>query len=130
MAKRKNKKKNIDGFIFPVPFAMVVIAASTLALAYVWIGCRCQVVGKQLKALELQEEELSRALVNEEYRWARMKSPENLEKKMNEMGIKMTWPRPDQIVRLHIDRNDAPEDSRMPSGALVHVPISRAVLNE
>ena len=130
MAKRRNRKKNVDGFIFPVPFAMVVIAASTLALAYVWLGCRCEAVGRDLKALEVAEEEFRRTLVNEEYRWARLKSPENLERKLKEMGIEMTWPRPDQIVRLYRSVPDKRGDYDMQAGSLVHVQTPRTVLNE
>jgi hypothetical protein len=128
MSKRKNRKKNVDGFIFPVPFALVVIAGATLALAYVWLGCRCEAVGRDLKTLEARHEELRRSEVNEKYKWARLKSPENLERKLEQTGIQMQWPRQSQVIKLHRD-NRIPGGEVMQRGALVQM-SPRRVMNE
>ncbi len=129
MAKRNNRKKKVDGFIFPVPFAMLVIFASTLALAYVWLGCRCEAVGREIKTLEIEHEELRRGYVNAKYKWTRMKSPENLERKLREMNIEMGWPRKDQVVILP-SRYPDPDRRIIGEDALVHISRDRRVLNE
>ncbi len=129
MAKRNNRKKKADGFIFPVPFAMVVIFASTLALAYVWLGCRCEAVGREIKALEIENEELRRNYVNENYKWTRMKSPQNLESKLRAMNIAMDWPRKDQVVILPL-RHPDPDRRIIGEDALVHISRDRRVRNE
>jgi hypothetical protein len=100
MMRRNRKKMTMDGFIFPVPFAGLVVVISALALGYVWLGCRCEALGKELKRLETEKAELSKRWLNEEYNWTRMKSPQSIERALARHGIAMTWPRPEQIVRL------------------------------
>lgn len=100
MTRRNKKKMTMDGFVFPVPFAGLVIVIAALALGYVWLGCRCEALGKDLKRLENEKAELTKRCLNEEYNWTRMKSPQNLDRALARWGIVMTWPRPDQIVRL------------------------------
>jgi hypothetical protein len=104
--KRKNrKKKRVDGFFFPRPFAGAVVLVVTLALAYVWIGIRCEQVGRDIKALEKDRTELQKKCTNEELRWTRMKALDNLERELARHRIVMTWPRRDQVVRLYdVDR--------------------------
>jgi len=98
---RRNRKKRMDGFMFPVPFAGFVVAASTLALGYVWLGCRCDSLGSDIRELEKESIALNKAYLNEEYRWTRIKSPRNIERALAAHGIQMTWPRRDQVVRLY-----------------------------
>jgi hypothetical protein len=99
MKKKKNRKR-VDGFVFPVPFAGALIVVATLALAYVWMGCRCEALGREIKGLEGDKTVLYKKCLNEEYRWTQMKSPRNLERVLAKHRIKMVWPRPAQIVRL------------------------------
>jgi hypothetical protein len=101
MMTRSNRKKiKVNGFTFPVPFAGLVVVIAALAMGYVWLGVRCEALGKDLKKIELEKAELNKRCLNEEYNWTRMKSPQNLDKALARFGIVMTWPRPDQIVRL------------------------------
>jgi len=86
--------------MLPARFAGLVVLAVTLALAYVWLECRCETVGRELKKLESQITELDKLLRNEEYRWTTMKAPANIEQALARHGIVMTWPRRDQVVRI------------------------------
>ncbi|MBN2301518.1 MAG: hypothetical protein JXN60_03275 [Lentisphaerae bacterium] len=97
---RRNRKK-INGFVFPVPLAGIAVILMTLALVYVWLGCRCESVGKDIKKLEAEQISLKKKCHNEELRWAQMKSPRNIEKSLARNGLVMTWPRRDQVVRLY-----------------------------
>ncbi|MDI6775108.1 MAG: hypothetical protein QME60_06910 [Verrucomicrobiota bacterium] len=90
----------MDGFIFPVPFAGLLAVIAAMALWYLWLGCRCEALGKELKRLEDEKAELTKRCLNEEYKWARMKSPESIDRALARHGIVMIWPRSEQIVRL------------------------------
>ena len=90
----------MDGFIFPAPFAGIVSLIAMLGLGYVWLGCRCEDVGREIKKLEIAREALNKKYLNEEYRWTRMKSPRNLEEALERHGIVMCWPVGRQLVRL------------------------------
>jgi len=97
---RRNSKKRMHGFVFPAPFAGVVVIGVLLALAYVWLGSRCDSLGSEIKTLELEKAQLKKDILNEESRWTKMKSPANLEMALAKHKIVMAWPRQDQIVRL------------------------------
>ena len=99
MKKMKNRKR-VDGFVFPVPFAGALIVIATLALAYVWMGCRCEALGREIKGLENEKGILYKKYLTEEYRWTQMKSPGNLERVLERHRLAMVWPKPAQVVRL------------------------------
>ena len=101
---RKNRKQ-VHGYNFPVPFAGAILVLSSLALVYVWLGCRCESLGKDIKELEVKKSILDKKYLNEEYRWIKMKSLGNIEKTLAKSGITMTWPRRDQVVRIYEERS-------------------------
>lgn len=103
MARRNRKRNRKDGFAFPVPFAGLAVMLVSLALAYVWLGCRCDSLGRELKALEQEKMSLQKTLRNEEFRWVCLKSPQNMERALVQRGITMVWPESDRVVRLERD---------------------------
>ena len=103
MARRNRKKKKVDAYIFPRSFAGLILLASVLALLYVWLGCRCEGLGKDLRTLEVRNEQLENQQRTEVLRWSRMKSPRNIEHRLAMSGIRMTYPRRDQVVRIYSD---------------------------
>lgn len=105
---RRNRKKTTYGFILPARFAGAVIVTVALALAYIWIECRCEAVGRELKKLEGQVRELDIRLRNEEYRWTSLKSPRNIEHALARHNLVMAWPRRDQVVRIYTDTPGKP----------------------
>jgi hypothetical protein len=98
--KRRNRKKRVDGFIFPAPFAGVLVFISVAALSYLWLCSRCDELGREIKVLEKEQVQLENKFLNEEYKWMSMKSPKNIEETLMRYGIAMTWPRRDQVVWL------------------------------
>ncbi len=120
MARRKRNKKKVDGFVFPAPFAGFVVIVSVFALAYLWLGSRCEMLGREIKKEEGKKKILVKRYLNEEYRWSRMKSPRNLERVLNQNGMVMSWPRRDQIVRLY-------DNSEYRNG---YAKLDRVVMNE
>jgi len=100
MRRKRNRKRRVEGFAFPVPVAGGAIALAALALSFLWLDSRCKTVGSEIKELEKQKAELSKRHVNEEYRWAQLKSPRNMEKALSKWNIEMKWPSPSQVERL------------------------------
>ena len=130
MVRRNRKKKKSNGFIFPVPFAGVVVLVSTLALGYVWLGCRCECLGRELKVLETEKTTLMKRYLNEKSRWTRMKSPGNMEKALIRHKIVMTWPRRDQVVRFYETGMVHPGFDEAAQDALKYARLERVVMNE
>ena len=97
---RKNKRKPSGGYLIPMPFAVMLVVISGLALFYLWLCERCDAVGQDLKALEGRRISLQKSYLNEEYRWANLRSPANVDMLLKKHGLTMTWPSRDQIVRL------------------------------
>ncbi|OVE75869.1 hypothetical protein BVX97_03420 [bacterium E08(2017)] len=120
MAKRKRNRRKVNGFAFPAPYVSVVIMIAVFGLAYVWLGTRCEMLGREIKKEEAKRKILVKRYLNEEYRWSRIKSPRNLERVLQEHGIAMTWPRRDQVVRLY-DTHDYTKG---------YAKLDRSVLNE
>lgn len=128
MTFRNNRKKK-NGFVFPAPFASLIVLGAALALVYIWLCCRCDSLGRDLKALEIEGATLSKQFLNEEYRWTRMKAPENMERALTRLGIAMTWPRRDQVVYLYDTPPMGPlgEDEQ---NALTYVRRHRTVMHD
>jgi hypothetical protein len=93
-------KKRLDGFAFPAPFMSVVIVATVLALAWVWLDCRRESLGQSIRALEKQKADLEDEYAREESKWMRMKAPHNLERALRRCRVSMKHPRADQVIRI------------------------------
>ncbi len=101
MARQNRKKRSPNqSILFPAPLMSVIVLLSAAALAYIWIGCQCEAVGKTIKALESEQMVLRQQLSNEQGKWAEMRSVTNLERTLARNALAMTPPRPGQIVRL------------------------------
>ncbi len=131
MARRKrNRKKQVQGFILPGPFTGIVVALLGLALGYVRLGTDCERLGKELKGLESESRNLSRRMLTEEYHWSRMNSAANIERALLKHNIVMGRPRNDQIVRIiRGEPGRVRAAARVPS-ALEGPLLAQAVLNE
>lgn len=100
MGRRNNRKKKGGGFAFPASFAGLVLLIAVLGVGYVWLKCRCEALGRQLKELESDRRTLAEKRTNEKAKWARLKAPENLQRTLAGLGVEMSWPRGDQVVQL------------------------------
>ncbi len=128
--KKRKKQQQMNGYIFPVPFAGIVVVASALALGYVWLGCQCEALGDEIKTIEARGLDLNKKMMTAEYRWVRTKSPRSLEIALQRHGIKMDWPRAGQVVRLErvaLPRSYGDHDM---AGAMRIAKVSRNVMHE
>lgn len=130
MGRRNRKRSRMDGFMLPTRFAGLMVALSVLALAYVWLGCRCEVLGRDIRGLEKEREILVRRCLNEEYKWTRMKSPRQIEKALQLHNIVMAWPRNDQVVRLHDVNVLRDRQAKSAEEALSYAGLEKVVMNE
>ncbi len=109
--RRKHKVKartRLPGAHASIPGSLggVLVLAAALAFGYLYVGGRCEAFNNRIAELEKIQERLRREIVNEEYKWARLKSPENMGKLLRDHGLEMIWPSEDSVVRLH--RNPPP----------------------
>lgn len=128
--RRKNRKRTINGFVFPLPFAGIIVISVLTALAYVWLAHCQESLGRELKRLEKQRDFLSKKYVNEESRWMREKSPRNITTALRRHGLVMTWPLRNQVVHL---RAPLPRDRSMArlDADLVESPrMGRTIMND
>jgi hypothetical protein len=105
MRGRKNRRKQSEGFIFPAPFAAILGLVAVISLSYLWLCGRCEAIGSRIKQLEDRKIERHKQVINEEYKWANMKSPATVEAMLKKFNLAMAWPEKDQVVRL---RTQAP----------------------
>ena len=109
---RKKHRVSIKGIV-PIPIIIIVVLLPAVFLGYLSLGSRCEALGKELKALDVEISDLKRKCANEEERWMRMKSPFELEKALRRWHLQMTWPDDQQVVRLtRLDMAEALEPAR------------------
>lgn len=101
MALPKNrKKKHVKLPLLSVPLATVVIVLFSYGLGWLWLQTQCESLGRDIKRLETERAAIDRKCQIEQYQWARLKSPQNLENELERRGIEMGWPRKDQVIRI------------------------------
>lgn len=127
---RKNRKKRLHSFVLPAPLSGVVVAGALLALSYVWLDCRCESLGRDIKNLEAEKVQLKKDLLSEESRWSKMKSPANIEAVLAKHNIVMTWPRQDQVVRLSDAGVNAGHQVKKSNNSLTYMKRDKAVIHD
>ena len=96
----KNRPKGRSGPVFPAPLALVLGVVAALALTYLWLCNRCEMLGQTIKRKEHDLAELKRRVVNEEFKWSNMTSPQNMQRLLQAHQLAMTWPSERDVVRL------------------------------
>ncbi len=128
MSRKNRRKHRQDGIILPIPFGGIVVLLSSLAIGYVWLDCRCGAIDIEIKQLQKQRDALQKTHLNEQCRWARMKSPRSIEAALREHRIQMALPRSDQIVVLRDPAAVPPSDRE--EETVVFDGIESVVMNE
>lgn len=101
----KSRQPGVNGVI-PGSLLGALLTLAGIALAYLYVSGRCVALGDKITSLEKQHAALKRDIVNEEYKWSRAMSPENMERLLTKHGLDMIWPSEDSVVRL--SRNPPP----------------------
>lgn len=96
--RRHNERLNAEGFLFPSRVASTLVVMVVIGLAYVWLHNSSEALGRKIRKLELEEQELDRRIDIEKYNWAALTSPSNLHAELRKRGLDMTVPAPDRVV--------------------------------
>jgi hypothetical protein len=116
MSNKVNRKKNRREAFLPAPFALVLAAGGLLALSYLWLGGRCDALGRRIKLLEEQKEDLHRRVVAEQVKWSNAKSPAQIEQLLKRHRLVMSWPDEARVIRIRRPTEE-PATSGVPAAA-------------
>jgi hypothetical protein len=114
---RKNHKHGQEGgrvIVWGVAFSLL---AAALAMLYLSLFNTCESIGRQIKRLESEQAQLRKDVVNEERNWATARSIRNMEIRMEQHGIVMSWPEEKHIIRLRAAEPDDPVQVASRAGA-------------
>lgn len=79
---------------------LVVAVVSVAALGYLWQQTEIHGLGREMKALELELEELRQTNERLSRSYAEMCTPRALEQRVRQMGLELTAPQPGQMIRM------------------------------
>jgi len=127
---RKNRKKNEQGFLFPVPLALTLLVLALMALFHIGLRARADALGREIKALEARRSVLRDQLKKEEGEWSQMRAPAQVEAALRQHGLVMTWPRRDQIVRIICAPTSGRARGLAPAEPLQYAQIQKVVWND
>ncbi len=110
--RKKNRKRDREESLFPRKLALFLGGGAIIFVSYLWLCGRCEDFGIQIKKLEDKKAEVHRQVLNEEYKWANMKTPQNIENYFKLHNMTMVWPDQEQIVRLRHYPGPMPDENR------------------
>lgn len=97
---RENRKKKATDGAFPMRVLLILAAGAMLAIMYVWLDAKGEMLGEQIVRLERDASEAQRRYENELWKWECAISPSNIEEALRSNHIVMVWPEEANIVRL------------------------------
>lgn len=109
--RRKNKlrvrprKAGVHGVI-PGTLFGVLVMMSLVALGYLYLCGRCDDLGKKIGELESRRVSLASEIVNEQFKWSKLTTPEKIQELLDKHELSMIWPSEDSILR--VNRNPLP----------------------
>jgi hypothetical protein len=123
--RRKKKKLRVKGRqqhvhgVIPGTLLGVLVVLAVFALGYLYISGRNATLGERISELEKIRDNIKREIYNEEFKWSRMTSTENMERLIKQHGLDLIWPSGDAVVRL---QRDPPPllYAEGPSGLIAH----------
>ena len=105
----KNRRNHVKGGGTAMLRGVVLgVSALVLLLLYLGISNNCEELGRKIKEAEQEKAALLKQVATEEQNWAQARSFRNMELLMAQYGIQMEWPQEKDIIRLHVERPEAP----------------------
>lgn len=98
--RNRNYRKNVKTRLLPGWLVVMVVAAAGLGFSYLWLGARCDTLGRRIKDLEKEKVAVRRLVVNEEFKWSNLTTFENITRLLKKHNLQMDWPRQNDVVRL------------------------------
>ena len=97
--RRHNERLNAEGFLFPSRVASTLVVLVVIGLAYVWLHNSSEALGRKIRKLELEEQELDRRIDIETYTWATLTGPASMKEALRKHGLSaMSVPAPTDVV--------------------------------
>lgn len=112
----RNKVLHTQRVRLPMGWTLLLVSLVVSAVAYLLLCTRTEALGRQIKAEELEIEQLRRRVASEEVRWSEMIGPRRLEEALRKQRLVMTYPAAHQIVHV---RDMAMWESGQGSSSLV-----------
>ncbi len=97
---RRNRKRKLYARVLPRWAAGIIVLLVTLVLGYWFMDSKSAMLGQEIRKHEQKYAALEDERVREEARWNEKKTPEKLEQAMLQHGIAMSYPTPEQVVRM------------------------------
>lgn len=98
--RRRNRKLEPAALLVSARLVMVLAMAGVLAILYLGLCGHCENLGRDIKKLEQELENVRTRIRTEEYKWSRLTSPRRFQQILAEHGIQMEWPEENRVVRL------------------------------
>jgi len=83
----------------------LLVGTAALCLVYLHLLNTCECIGREIKALELEQTKLRKQLANEERNWSVASSIPNLEALMERHGVVMSFPEPGRVIHMTAQRD-------------------------
>ena len=97
---RRNRKRQAHARVLPRSAAGIIVLFVSVILSYWFMDSKCAQLGQEIRKHEHKYAQLDDERVREEARWNEKKTPEKLEQAMLQHGIAMSYPTPEQVVRV------------------------------
>lgn len=98
--RRKQAKKQQVQVPFPMVLANVLVLVAVLGLSYMWLCSRCHALGKQIKVKERELRDANKRLSQEQDRWTKITSYNNLERAIKKHRLGMAMPDGSRVVKI------------------------------
>ena len=124
--RRKKKKLRVQGRkqqvhgVIPGTLAGVLVLLAGFALSYLYVCGRCAALGDRIGELEKKRDQLAREIVNEDHKWSKMTTTENMERLFQQHQLDLIWPSGDSVLRLQRDPLPLTYYAEGPRGDLAH----------
>lgn len=116
--RNKNRKKttsNQEGFLFVGPAAVFLLLVAAVSLCYLHLHNQCDLLGRDIRSLEVELEQVRGRALAEQSRWSGMITLGGVIRAVESHGLDMSWPQSSRIVEVK-DRRAAAQLAMNPSG--------------
>jgi hypothetical protein len=96
----RNKVLHTRRVRLPIGWTLMLAMLVVGAVAYLLLCTRTEALGRQIRAEELEIEQLRRRVASEEVRWSEMIGPRRLEEALRRHRLVMNYPAAHQIVHI------------------------------
>ncbi len=98
--RRKNRRKQAQGFVLPVPLVLFLVLVTVSSMTYLMMHARCEAAGIRIQQLERQKQLAHQRLSDEEVKWSQLKTLPNVVTALKRHNLEMNWVPPHRVVHL------------------------------